>query len=71
MRLFITTIALGCCLSACLILQSCFGGSTGFEVGWDYQDMDEDGVRNGLDADIDGDGYLNEHDTYPHDWRYY
>jgi hypothetical protein len=52
------------------ILGSC-GGATGLAVGWDYQDMDGDGVRNGIDADIDGDGVPNYLDVWPHDWRYY
>ena len=46
------------------IVGAC-GGTTGLAVGWDYQDMDGDGIRNGIDADVDGDGVANQHDIYP------
>jgi hypothetical protein len=47
-------------------LTSC-GAATSLAVGWDYQDQDGDGIRNGIDADIDGDGYLNVDDPWPKD----
>ena len=53
------------CLALLAAVTGCSPTETGLSVGWDYQDMDGDGVRNGIDVDVDGDGVLNEHDVYP------
>ena len=56
-------------VSLSITLSSCgFGASTEeFGTDWNYQDMDGDGERNGIDADIDGDTIPNYLDYYPYD----
>ena len=49
---------------------SCTSPTT-VEDSWDYQDQDHDGIRNGIDADVDGDGWANWEDALPYDPRYY
>lgn len=53
------------------LLASCGASSSWPGLGWDYQDMDGDGIRNGIDPDIDGDGWSNENDIYPLNAYYY
>jgi len=45
--------------------------SSTMEDSWEYEDQDHDGVRNGIDPDVDGDGYPNYMDALPYDPRYY
>jgi hypothetical protein len=48
-----------------LLAAGCSPTDTGLAVGWDYQDLDGDHIRNGIDTDVDGDGVLNTHDVWP------
>ena len=48
----------------CGLFASC-GATHGMEVGWDWQDVDGDGIRNGIDIDVDGDGVINTQDVWP------
>ena len=71
MRSLLKVLLAGLALTFAIGLLGSCGGATGLAVGWDYQDMDGDGIRNGIDADIDGDGVPNHLDVWPHDWRYW
>jgi predicted small secreted protein len=47
------------------LISGCSPTTHGLGVGWDFQDLDGDGVINRDDTDLDGDGWLNWDDTHP------
>jgi hypothetical protein len=47
------------------IITGCSPTTHGLAIGWDFQDLDGDGIINRDDADLDGDGWLNHNDTHP------
>lgn len=65
MRKLLSAVVAGLTVFLLIMMLNSCGGTTGLAIGWDYQDMDGDGIRNGIDADVDGDGVSNHNDLYP------